>query len=165
MTTSEDLFQIRSAHIEDVHHIYSLLEFYAIEQVVLSRTHEDIIQNLDNFAVAVSPVREIVGCVALRDFGSSLFEVRSLVVKHDCIGKGIGKALVLFLIGQLNQRNISFRLFALTYKTDFFLKLGFTHVSMTMFPEKIWSDCVKCPKKEHCDEDAVLFEHKIPATH
>ena len=50
------------------------------------------------------------------------------------------------------------RLFALTYRDNFFCNLGFRVVEKTLFPEKIWSDCERCPKKDHCDEIAVLME-------
>ncbi len=163
MTSKPPFSTVRCALIDDVHQIHELLEFYAAEQIVLSRTHEEIIDNVGNFVVAVNDNSEVLGCVALRDFGAQLFEVRSLVVKQDCIGKGIGKELVNFVIDLLKKRNIAFRLFALTYKIDFFLKLGFIRVNMEMFPEKIWSDCVNCPKKDHCDEAAVLLEHNLPA--
>ena len=51
-----------------------------------------------------------------------------------------------------------FRVFALTYQEKFFRHLGFRIVDKSLFPEKIWSDCAVCPKKDRCDEIAVLME-------
>ena len=50
------------------------------------------------------------------------------------------------------------RVFALTYRANFFCRLGFRIVSKELFPQKIWSDCSVCPKKDRCDETAVLME-------
>jgi amino-acid N-acetyltransferase len=150
---------VRLAEEKDVDQIQQLLDMYARDQIILARTREDILDNLHRFIVADTD-GEIRGCVAIRDFGNDLLEVRSLAVQPDCFGKGIGRALIEKLIRILANERHAFRLFALTYKTDFFVKLGFQRVSMDMFPEKIWSDCVKCPKKEHCDEEAVMLERK-----
>lgn len=150
---------VRLAEEKDVAQIQLLLDMYARDQIILARTREDILENLKRFIVADAD-GEIKGCVAIRDFGNDLLEVRSLAVKPDSFGQGIGRALIEELIRILEHERHFFRLFALTYKTDFFIKLGFQRVSMDMFPEKIWSDCVKCPKKEHCDEEAVVLERR-----
>ncbi len=50
------------------------------------------------------------------------------------------------------------RVFALTLRSNFFIRLGFQLVSKERFPEKIWNDCDNCPKQDCCDEDAVLLE-------
>ena len=159
MTAAGENFIVRMAAEKDVPQIQKILEMYAREQIILPRTAEDILENLGRFIVA-DLNGEVKGCVAIRDFGNDLLEVRSLAVLPDSFGKGIGRQLINKLISVLEEERRSFRLFALTYKTDFFIKLGFLRVSMDMFPEKIWSDCVKCPKKEHCDEEAVLLERK-----
>jgi amino-acid N-acetyltransferase len=52
---------------------------------------------------------------------------------------------------------------ALTYEQAFFEKLGFEVVSKDSLPLKVWSDCVRCPKQETCDEIAmVLTLHDVP---
>jgi amino-acid N-acetyltransferase len=50
------------------------------------------------------------------------------------------------------------RIFALTYRADFFKKLGFVEVDKDVLPQKIWADCIHCPKYPDCDETAVLLE-------
>jgi amino-acid N-acetyltransferase len=45
---------------------------------------------------------------------------------------------------------------ALTYERRFFEKLGFQVVPKETLPLKVWSDCVRCPKNNDCDEIAVL---------
>jgi len=152
------MLNIRKAEEKDIPAIYQLLEHYAKQQIVLSRNQEDIKYYLANFVVAES-TSGILGCAAVRDFGNELLEVRSLAVTPEMVGKGTGKAMVQEIIRLLKEQRSRFRLFALTYQTKFFMNLGFHRVDKHMFPEKIWSDCVKCPKKDRCDEDALLFEY------
>jgi amino-acid N-acetyltransferase len=102
---------------------------------------------------------EICGCCAVRDFDNDLLEVRSLVVKPGLEGKGIGRAMVEAIIAGLKLKRKKFCLFALTYQKLFFQKLGFHLVVKEMFPQKIWSDCSKCPKKDNCDESALVFQY------
>ena len=48
------------------------------------------------------------------------------------------------------------RLMSLTYEQAFFEKLGFEVVNKDTLPLKVWSDCVRCPKREGCDEIAMV---------
>ncbi len=150
---------VRKAELKDVKTICEILQVYAAQQIVLARDEADITYYLKNFSVCeVDGV--VKGCVALRDFGNELMEVRSLAVMENCKGMGIGRAMLEFLIDNLKKNKQSARLFALTYQDKFFEKLGFHIVDKELFPEKIWADCEKCPKKNHCDEIAVLLEIK-----
>ena len=52
---------------------------------------------------------------------------------------------------------------SLTYEQRFFEKLGFEVVPKESLPLKVWSDCVRCPKRDGCDETAmVLTLHDVP---
>jgi len=55
---------------------------------------------------------------------------------------------------RLHIRNIM----SLTYEQRFFEKLGFVVVNKDTLPLKVWSDCVKCPKRDGCDEIAMVRE-------
>src|SRR5208337_4001858 len=46
--------------------------------------------------------------------------------------------------------------FALTYEQAFFEKLGFAVVDKSALPLKVWSVCIKCPKRDGCDEIAMV---------
>ena len=148
---------IRHAELKDVPRICELLKIYSEQHIVLARDEEDVTFYLKNFTVCeIDGVVE--GCSALRNFGNELYEVRSLVVAPDKIGMGIGRKLIEFQLSVFENITCPVRVFALTYKDEFFKKLGFREVSKELFPEKIWSDCVKCAKKDRCDEIAVLRE-------
>ncbi len=153
----KNLLTVRAAGLEDVSSIHRLLELYAVKGIVLARSEEDIRFYLGNFVVAEVD-DEVRGCVAVRDFGNDLLEVRSLVVEPGYQGKGIGRAMVEAVIAGLKVRRNRWRLFALTYQAEFFKSLGFKVVERDLFPEKIWADCAKCAKRDCCDETAMLLE-------
>lgn len=149
---------VRAALKDDIPGIHRLLNIYAEKQIILPRSPEDIELYLGNFVIAELD-GELCGCCAVRDFDNDLLEVRSLVVKPGLQGKGIGRALVEAIIAGLKLKRENFCLFALTYQKTFFQKLGFHLVVKAMFPQKIWSDCSKCPKKDNCDESALVFQY------
>jgi amino-acid N-acetyltransferase len=52
---------------------------------------------------------------------------------------------------------------SLTYEQAFFEKLGFEVVNKDTLPLKVWSDCVRCPKRDGCDEIAMVRTlHDVP---
>jgi amino-acid N-acetyltransferase len=151
----KDQIKIRPAALTDVDGIFALLELYVAQGIVLKRSKEDISFFIGNFTVAELDGK-VCGCAALRDFGNDLLELRSVVISPDLQGKGIGKILVASMIERLKAERQNWRLFTLTTTPAFFESLGFKVVSKEEFPEKIWSDCSKCPKFHCCDETALL---------
>lgn len=154
---SGSAFELRAACESDVPEIYALLKIYSDQQIVLPRSEENIRSYLKNFTVARKDGK-LCGCVALRDFGNDLYEVRSLAVHPECQRSGAGRAMVNYCIQKLREKGIRSRLFSLTYQQAFFESLGFAVTDRHLFPEKIWSDCAQCPKHTCCDEIAMIFE-------
>ena len=152
--TSQEIM-IRTAVEADVPAIYQVLAAFAEQRLLLPRPQMDILLQIDTFHVACVN-GEVAGCAALRDYGNELYEVRSLAVSEKFQNMGLASMLVTEQMNILAGKNA--RLFALTYRDNFFQRLGFRVVEKTLFPEKIWSDCERCPKKDHCDEIAVLME-------
>ncbi len=152
-----DGFCFRKAEAKDVDAIHDLLADYAKEHLLLPRTKEDLAMRIGNFHV-IELHGEFAGCVALRHYGNELYEVRSLAIMKKHCGKQLGTAMVQSLLNMLKERHTAARVFALTYRDNFFHNLGFHPVGKDMFPEKIWSDCSICAKKNCCDEIAVLTE-------
>ena len=150
------LIHVRRAAESDVEAIHRLLEFYADRGIVLRRTREEIREHLANFIVAVDPDDgSVTGCGAVRDFGDSLYELRSLAVAPDRRGRGIGRAMVEFIIGAMRDTGRAAQLFTLTCEPAFFERLGFSFTDRENFPSKIWSDCRNCPRNRCCNETAL----------
>ena len=148
---------LRAAEPADAVLINKLLHSYAVQGVLLDRSVEDILFYLKNFTVAVDENDRLLGCMAVRDFGNDLLEVRSLAIQPDLRKSGIGRKLVEKAIARLDAERGTYRLFALTLQPGFFERLNFKLVEKELFPEKIWADCVHCPKQHCCDEYAVIY--------
>lgn len=144
---------VRKACLEDAKAIVELTNIYSVQQIVLPRTVEDVKEHIKNFVV-VEHENKLLACCACRDFGNGLFEIRSLVVNPASAGKGYGRLMIELIFANLPEN--ANRVFALTYQGGFFKKVGFHLVNREIFPEKIWSDCVNCPKVDCCDEEAYL---------
>jgi amino-acid N-acetyltransferase len=154
---------LRPARFEDAPAIYALLATFSTEGKLLPRPVADIQARIANFLV-VELDGAIAACGALRDFGNNLNEIRSLAVRRDLAGQGLGSRLVKALLEKALERvgGGQGQVFALTYRVDFFKHLGFRVIDKYTFPPKIWSDCSVCPRKDHCDETAVVIDIPVP---
>ena len=146
---------LRPAQHADAQAISDLVLPYAEQGIVLPRTPGDILEHVANVIVACDDQATVVGAVALRDFGDGLEEVRSLVVDARCERRGLGSQLVRAALDLARGRNTR-QVFTLTMRPKLFERLGFRLVEKEMFPQKVWSDCAACRKRECCDEVALL---------
>lgn len=144
---------IRKAVMSDTEAMYNLIEQYAVQGQLLHRTRASMYENLQSFYVAVENTK-ILGVASLIILDCDLAEIRSLVVSPDSEGRGIGKALVNMIIEETRRLEIK-RLISLTYQVEFFQKCDFNIVTKDTLPQKMWKDCVNCPKCESCDEIAM----------
>jgi amino-acid N-acetyltransferase len=144
----------RKATLEDVDTLTTLIAGYAEKGIMLPRSRETLQRQIDTFVVAELE-GEVIGCGSLCRLGNDLVEIRSLGITEGLKGFGIGSKLVDFLIEEARRQGIP-KVMALTYAVSFFEKNGFQVVEKEIFPEKVWTDCVHCPKQHCCDEIAVL---------
>jgi amino-acid N-acetyltransferase len=147
---------IRKARIADVKAIHKLLNAYARDGLMLSRSLSEIYEALRDFYVW-EEAQEVVGTVCLHICWEDLAEVRSLAVAAEAAGRGIGRRLVEACLEEARQLGIN-RAFALTYQVEFFARLGFREIEKSQLPHKIWGDCMKCPKFPECDEIAMCVD-------
>ena len=148
---------IRKARMADVKAIQMLIAEYARKGDMLPRSLSEIYENLRDYFVCVEDGGGVIGSAAVHLMWEDLAEVRSLAVRDDRVGRGIGTKLVEACISEAIVLGIT-RVFALTYKPEFFEKLGFRRVDKSELPHKIWSDCLKCSKFPDCDEVALLAD-------
>jgi len=144
----------RNATSDDVESLYQLIKGYAEKGIMLPRSKEALIRSIDTFVVAEVDGK-FVGCGALTRLGDDLVEIRSLGMTEGYKGYGIGGKIVDRLIENAQEQGIS-KIMALTYAVSFFLRNDFTIVDKEIFPEKVWTDCISCPKRHACDEIAVM---------
>jgi len=155
------LMEMRPARISDAQAICDLVNYYAERGRMLHRSLESVYEALREFSVAEDDGR-VVGCVAVDIFWSDLAEVKSLAVAGDCRGKGVGAKLVAAAAKDAARLGVR-RLFALTYEKEFFARQGFEAVDRDTLPEKVWRECLVCPKADACDEIAMIRNLNGPA--
>lgn len=148
--------EIHQATISDVKSIHSLVSYYAELDRMLFRSISDIYENLQKFIVAEVD-GSTVGCCALQVAWSDLAEIKSLAVDNAFRGRGIGRDIVLAAIEKASEIGLK-KVFTLTLEPEFFEKIGFKAVEKDTLPMKVWSDCARCPKQDHCDEIALIYE-------
>jgi amino-acid N-acetyltransferase len=147
---------IRKARMADVKAIQRLIAEYARKGDMLPRSLSDIYENLRDYFV-FEDGGEVIGSAAIHIMWEDLAEVRSLAVQEGRMRRGVGTQLVEACISEAIVLGIA-RVFALTYKPEFFEKLGFQRVDKAELPHKIWTDCLKCAKFPDCDEIALVAD-------
>jgi amino-acid N-acetyltransferase len=146
---------IRQAVEADIQGILDIVNCYAAQNLMLSRTAEQVRRVLPHFLVAEQNGR-VVGCGSLVELTPQLTELRSLAVAADLRGTGLGRRLVAALIEKARAVGYA-QLCALTLQEGFFNALGFATVNRWALSSKIWTECIYCPKFDRCDEIAVLM--------
>ena len=148
---------IRKATIKDIKAIHELLKLYGDKGELLPRPLSVLYDHVRDFLVYVDKEDSVIGCCALQFCWDDLAEIRSLAVHPDHLGKTIGSQLVEVVLAEAKSFNVK-KVFAMTYRTDFFKKFGFMQIERSELPLKIWADCIVCVKFPDCDEIAMMKE-------
>jgi amino-acid N-acetyltransferase len=146
---------IRQATEADIEGILKIVNHYAAKNFMLPRTADQIRHVLAHFLVA-EQAGAVVGCGSLVQLTPQLTELRSLAVAADQRGTGLGRRLVEALVERATAAGYD-QFCALTLQEGFFNNLGFATVDRWAVSPKIWTECIYCPKFDHCDEIAVLM--------
>ena len=146
--------EIRKARIGDVPALQKLINSLADRGELLHRSLNELYENIRDYYV-VEMDGQVVGSCALHISWADLAEIKSLVVADHLQGKGIGRELLDTCLAEARSLGIP-RVFALTYKPEFFEKLGFVRIDKAGLPHKIWSECINCPKFPDCGEEALV---------
>jgi len=146
---------IRPARVEDIDEMQALINRYAAEDRMLERSRDFLLEHLRDFVVA-EDASGFLGCCSLAVLTPDLAEVRSLAVRPEASGRGIGRHLVLACVAEARRLGLR-RVFALTLVPDFFERCGFVLTSLGPWPEKSASECPVCPKRFACDEHGMLL--------
>lgn len=152
-----DLY-IRKAKMQDVRGIHALLMECANRQELLPRSLNDLYGKLRDFTVLASRGEErLYGCCAFAICWEDIAEIRSLAVAEELQGAGWGRRLVETCLSEAVMFGV-YKVFTLTYVPDFFAKLDFELTAKEVLPQKVWADCLNCPKFPECDEIAMMLE-------
>jgi amino-acid N-acetyltransferase len=146
---------IRKAKISDLKQAHRLINDFAKRGQMIPRSLNELYETIRDFVIC-EVEGDVCGVCALHIMWEDLAEIRSLAVDKRLQRHGIGKNLVEHCLKEATDLGIK-RIFALNYQPDFFKKLGFCDTDKAALPQKIWGDCVRCPKFPECDENAVII--------
>jgi len=146
--------KIRPAKVQDVKQIHKIVEFYADNKEMLHRSLNSIYENIQEYVVAEHN-KKVIACGALHVTWDDLAEVKALAVEKKYARKGIGRKIVTTLEKNAVELGI-FTTFALSFKPEFFKKLGYEIISKEVLPQKIWSECINCHLFPDCGEIPLI---------
>ena len=144
----------RRALVNDAQAVCNLIAMYSGDGTLLPRTYGEICENIRDFVVAEHR-KKIIGCGALHIYGPHLGEVRSIAVHPKAKGLGAGRKIVEILLAEAEKHEID-RVCLFTRIPDFFARLGFSVSQREELPDKIFKDCLACPRLHCCDEVAMV---------
>jgi amino-acid N-acetyltransferase len=148
--------QVQRAEVRDATPIHDLVNGFARTGQMLPRTMAEVYENLRDYSV-VRDGDQMVACGALHIMWEDLAEIRSLAVREDRQGQGLGAMLVRSHVDEARALGLA-TAFALTYQPAFFERLGFVQADVMTLPRKVWNECYRCPKFPTCNEIAVVLD-------
>lgn len=146
--------KLRQAKTSDVKAMQALINHYAAKEEMLPRSLNDIYENIQEYVV-MDDRKKLAGCCALHVSWENLAEIKSLAIDLKHQRKGLGTKLVKACEKKAKDLGIH-EVFALTFKPEFFLSLGYEQISRDKLPHKVWGECVKCPKFPDCGEIPLI---------
>jgi amino-acid N-acetyltransferase len=125
---------IRPARTGDVPLIRKLIDANVDSGRLLSKATVTLYEDIQEFCVAELPDTEfsgagmLAGCGAVHVLWEDLAEIRTVAVRDDCQGCGVGHAIVAALIERCRELGVA-RVFVLTFAVDFFASHGFQPIN------------------------------------
>lgn len=136
------MIEVSRARTSDVEGIRRLVEPQAGRRVLLAKETVAYYESVPEFRVVRDEAGEVVGCGALHVMWRDLAEVRTLTVREDQLGTGVGSALLHRLIEDAREIGVS-RVFCLTFETDFFARHGFEAIEGIPVEHEVYSELLR----------------------
>ena len=135
--------------------MHRIINLFADRGEMLPRSLSDIYENIRDYFIYRED-NSVVACAALHVCWSELAEIKSVAVAEEYQKRGYGNLLIKSCIEEAKELGIP-TVFCLTYRPGFFSRFGFTEVDKMELPQKVWSECYRCPKFPNCDEVAMIL--------
>jgi amino-acid N-acetyltransferase len=143
MSFDSNVVSVRRARTSDVPTVRRLLDGYARDRILLDKPTVTLYEDIQEFWVAEQDSdAEVVGCGALHVMWEDLAEVRTLAVRTDLHGKGVGHQLLAKLLQTARWLGVQ-RIFCLTFEVDFFAKHGFVEIGETPLDRDVYSELLR----------------------
>jgi amino-acid N-acetyltransferase len=156
-------YSVRSARTRDVPVIRKLVDSNVESGRLLTKATVTLYEDVQEFCVAelaAGPVPasgvsasgasangasadgRLAGCGALHVMWEDLAEIRTVAVRDDCRGLGIGHAIVDALLHRARAVGVN-RVFCLTFAVDFFGRHGFQPISGTPVAAEVYQELLR----------------------
>jgi len=145
---------VKRAGAVHAHVLHALITANLEEGHLLPRTLEELTVHAERFTIVMRG-KKVVGCAELAPLSAQVAEVRSLAVDARERAKGIGAMLVDELRRRAHEDGYD-KLSAFTHAPGYFSHMGFSIVPHLWVPEKVFTDCVKCPMFRRCGQYAMV---------
>jgi amino-acid N-acetyltransferase len=134
---------IRPARTGDVPVIRKLIDANVDSGRLLSKATVALYEDIQEFRVAEQVGNSVlVGCGAVHVLWEDLAEIRTIAVREDWQGHGIGHALVAELIERARELGVA-RVFVLTFAVDFFASHGFKPINGTPVAPEVYRELLR----------------------
>jgi len=136
-------YTIRSARTRDVPMIRKLIDSNVESGRLLSKAPVTLYEDVQEFCVAdLSRDATLAGCGALHVMWEDLAEIRTVAVREDCQGLGIGHGIVDALLQRARAVGVE-RVFVLTFAVNFFGRHGFQEINGTPVAAEVYQELLR----------------------
>jgi amino-acid N-acetyltransferase len=146
---------LRTADPSHAAKLHALITANLEEGHLLPRTLGELEVRAERFTIALRG-RTIVGGAELAPLSAAVADVRSLAVDASVRGNGVGTEIVDALRRRARREGFE-KLCAFTHTPGYFIHMGFSIVPHLWLPEKIFTDCVRCPHFRQCGQYAMVI--------
>jgi amino-acid N-acetyltransferase len=132
---------VRRARTADVKAIRAIVAPMAQSRVLIAKEAVTYYEAVQQFRVAEVDGR-VVGCGALHVMWEDLAEIRTLAVRPEAKGTGVGSALLDSLVEDARELGVQ-RLFCLTFEVDFFTRHGFEPIEGRAVDPEVYAELLR----------------------
>jgi amino-acid N-acetyltransferase len=136
-------YTVRQARTADVPGISGLIEANVESGRLLNKATVTLYEDIQEFWVAErDPDGLLAGCGALHVLWEDLAEIRTIAVRADCQGHGIGRRIAQALLRRARELGVE-RVFVLTFAVNFFASLGFEEIFGTPVAPDVYTELLR----------------------
>ena len=136
-------YEVRRARTADVRAISGLVRANVESRRLLGKADVTLYEDVQEFWVAGrQPDGLILGCGALHVMWEDLAEIRTIAVREDCQGLGIGHRLVAALLATARELGVR-RVFVLTFAVGFFASHGFKEINGSPVSHEVYAELLR----------------------
>ena len=136
-------YAIRRARTSDVRAIGGLVDDNVDSGRLLAKATVTLYEDVQEFWIAErTGDGEVIGCGALHVLWEDLAEIRTIAVREDCQGHGLGHRLAHALLDRAREVGVE-RVFVLTFEVRFFTSLGFTEIFGTPVAPDVYNELLR----------------------